>query len=143
MSQELYSVDQVAERLGLHVRTVRNYVREGRLTAVRIGKQYRIAREDLEAFTGRPLGPSARESVRRERHVEATSIVQIDAISPELANRITTGVIGAPKGRNPRDGALRVDTIYDPERATLKVIITGSIANVAAMLPMIDMVAGS
>jgi excisionase family DNA binding protein len=30
----------------LHVRTVRKYVRDGRLKAVRIGKQYRIARDD-------------------------------------------------------------------------------------------------
>ena len=44
MSEELYSVEQVAERLGLHVKTVRSYVREGRLKAVRIGKQYRIGR---------------------------------------------------------------------------------------------------
>ncbi len=54
MSEELYSVEQVAERLGLHVRTVRSYVREGRLKAVRIGKQYRIGQADLEALTGRP-----------------------------------------------------------------------------------------
>ncbi|MEW2439811.1 helix-turn-helix domain-containing protein, partial [Streptomyces caniferus] len=55
MTDSLYSVEQVAERLGLHVRTIRNYVRDGRLPAVRIGKQYRIAHEDLEAFTGRPV----------------------------------------------------------------------------------------
>jgi len=54
MPQDLYSVERVADLLNLHVRTVRNYVREGRLKAVRIGKQYRIAREDLEAMTGRP-----------------------------------------------------------------------------------------
>ena len=49
MSQELYSAEQIADLLNLHVRTVRNYVREGRLKAVRIGKQYRIAREDQPA----------------------------------------------------------------------------------------------
>ena len=53
MTDEWFSVDQVAQRLGLHVRTVRNYVRDGRLKAVRIGKQYRIARSDLEELTGR------------------------------------------------------------------------------------------
>ncbi len=47
MPDELLSVEQVAELLGLHVRTVRNYVRDGRLKAVRIGKQYRITRTDL------------------------------------------------------------------------------------------------
>jgi len=56
MSQP-YSVDQVASLLGLHVKTVRGYVRDGRLKAVRIGKQYRITREDLEAFAGQPVEP--------------------------------------------------------------------------------------
>src|SRR5437016_63386 len=74
MSQDLYSVEQVAALLGLHVRTVRNHVRDGRLKAVRIGKQYRIAREDLAAFTGRPI--AAPESVARQRFVEASSVVQ-------------------------------------------------------------------
>jgi excisionase family DNA binding protein len=80
MKQDLYSVEQVAELLGLHVRTVRLYVREGRLEAVRIGKQYRIARKDLEKLTGRPAASFEPEPVRRNRHVEVSSIVEIDAI---------------------------------------------------------------
>lgn len=80
MPQQPYSVEQVANLLGLHVKTVRNYVRDGRLKAVRIGKQYRIAREDLEAFMGGAAEPSAETAGRR--HMEASSIVQIDAISP-------------------------------------------------------------
>ena len=39
----LYSVEAVAERLGVHVRTVRRYLREGRLRGTKIGKQYRVA----------------------------------------------------------------------------------------------------
>jgi excisionase family DNA binding protein len=55
LTASLLSVEQVAEILKLHVRTVRNYVRDGRLRATRIGKQYRIALSDLEAFTGGPV----------------------------------------------------------------------------------------
>src|SRR5208282_2579753 len=99
MSQELYSVEQVADRLGLHVRTVRNYVREGRLKAVRIGKQYRVAAEDLAAMTGRPASSFDPEPVRRNRHVEVSSIVEIDAIGPEAASRIANGLLGAANGR--------------------------------------------
>ena len=84
MSDELYSVEQVAERLGLHVRTVRNYVRDGRLKAVRIGKQYRISRADLEELTGGTLRATVRESSRRYRHVEVSSIVQVDAIERRM-----------------------------------------------------------
>ena len=134
MSKDLYSVEQVADVLGLHVRTVRNYVREGRLKAVRIGKQYRIAREDLEAMTGRPTTPLDRESVPRERHVEVSCIVEIDAISPETMMRLANMLTAAAKGRPEGDEALRVETIYNQERARLKVILTGSIASCTALL---------
>ena len=142
MAQELYSVEQVAERLGLHVRTVRSYVRDGKLKAVRIGKQYRIAREDLEAFTGRPVDASARETARRHRHAEVSSIVEIDAIDPDLAGRITNGILGAAGGRHKAGVAgepVRIDTKYDEERARLKVIVTGGVATTASLLGLVSL----
>ena len=134
MSQELYSVEQVADLLNLHVRTVRNYVREGRLKAVRIGKQYRIAREDLAAMTGRPEVSFDREPVRRHRHVEVSSIVEIDAISPEAASRISNGLVAAAKNHGDEDQGLRIESIYNEERGRLKVILTGSIGTVTSFL---------
>src|SRR5450432_4172233 len=102
MSEDLYSVEEVANRLGLHVRTVRNYVREGRLKAIRIGKQYRIAADDLAVMTGRPVSSFEPEPVRRHRHVETSSIVEIDAISLDLTSRIINMLMGASNGRGPR-----------------------------------------
>jgi excisionase family DNA binding protein len=138
MSQELYSVEQVAERLGLHVRTVRNYVRDGRLEAVRIGKQYRIAREDLEAFTGRPVADVPRESARRHRHVEVSSIVQVDAIDADTVSRVSTLVTSSLNGRRAEDALLRVQTAYDEERASMKIIVLGSLEDTAAVLRLIS-----
>jgi excisionase family DNA binding protein len=135
--RELYSVEQVAERLGLHVRTVRKYVRDGRLRAVRIGKQYRIAREDLDAFTGRVAAPTVRNDVRRERHVELSSIVTVDAVSPVDAGRISNGLMGAAKGRDEGDGPLRIDTIYDETRGRLKIIVTGNLETTTYLLRLI------
>jgi excisionase family DNA binding protein len=129
MSKELYSVEQVAERLGLHVKTVRSYVREGRLKAVRIGKQYRIAREDLEAMTGRP--EPAPEPVVRNRHVEVSSIVEIDAISSEAANHLSMSLVSAASG-------IRVEAIYNPERARLKIILVGDLEKNASYLKFIS-----
>jgi excisionase family DNA binding protein len=50
MSQELYSVEQVAERLGLQARTVRAHIRDGRLKALRIGKSYRIEEAEVDRY---------------------------------------------------------------------------------------------
>ena len=132
MSQELYSVEQVADLLNLHVRTVRNYVREGKLTAVRIGKQYRIAREDLEAMTGRPASSFEREPVKRHRYIEVSSIVEIDALSQELAMRLMNALTAIAKGRPDGDQPFRVETLYYEERARMKVILTGSISTVSS-----------
>ncbi|MFD3513477.1 helix-turn-helix domain-containing protein [Streptomyces sp. NPDC058657] len=170
--QHFYSVDQVAGLLGLHVKTVRAYVREGRLRATRIGKQYRIAREDLEAFTGAPVTPSP--AVRRPRHAEASSIVQIDAIGPDEASRLTNAVMATvggrhggrgrvragngesgrgPEGGLGREGAedrtgagdrirvedrIRAETVYDEERASLKVVVLGGLSVTADLLKVVD-----
>jgi len=140
MKHRLYSVEQVAGRLGLHVRTVRNYVRDGRLKAVRIGKQYRITAEDLAAMTGRPAASFETEPIRRERHVEVSSIVEIDVISPEAANRVTNLLMGAANMRRSPEERLRIETIYDEERGRLKVIVVGSMESNGSTFRMIQRV---
>jgi len=130
MDQDLYSVEQVAEQLGLHVKTVRTYVREGRLKAVRIGKQYRISGEDLAVLTGRPVASFRPEPVRRSRHVEVSSIVEIDAVSPETANRLTVAMMAGAEG-------LRIEAIYNRERGHMKIILVGSMERNAAYFKLI------
>lgn len=133
MGQDLYSVEQVADLLNLHVKTVRGYVREGRLKAVRIGKQYRISGDDLAAMTGRPVASFRPEPVRRERHIEVSSIVEIDALSPETANRLM--MLGLNVG-----SGLRVETIYNRERAHMKIILVGSMESNAHCFKFISTV---
>jgi len=138
-SPELFSVDQVADRLGLHVKTVRNYVREGRLKAVRIGKQYRISREDLESLTGHPLPAPARETVSRERHTEVSSIVEVDAVSPDVANRLTNALVASANSRGGAGDPLRIHSVYDEQRARLKVILIGDLETTASLLRFINL----
>src|SRR5688500_5206410 len=120
---DLLSVEDVATTLGVHVRTVRRYLREGRLRGVKIGKQYRIAAADLAALTGQAAADAAGDVVRRRRHSEASGGGQIDAIDPDSAMRVMNGLGGAIKGRDKHsDTPLRLDTVYDETRGRLKVI---------------------
>src|SRR4029078_8650783 len=125
--------EDVAERLGLHVRTVRAYLRSGRLKGVRIGKQYRIADSDLNALIG--AGPSrSEERIRRHRHVDVSTIVQVDVISPESVDRVTNMLMAAAKAPRDEDQPLRLDTTYDAERARLKIFLSGSMDTTASVL---------
>jgi excisionase family DNA binding protein len=138
MQQDFFSPEQVAERLGLHVRTIRNYVRSGRLRAVRLGKQYRIAPKDLAKLTGQPQSTFQPKVGEDHRHVEASSIVEIDAINPEIATRISTLLMGAANTRKGRNSATRVETIYDARRMHMKIILVGTMEDNAAFFNLID-----
>lgn len=130
----MYSLDQVAERLGLHVRTVRSYVRTGRLKAIRIGKQYRVAREELESIVGTS---NLREAVARRRRAEVSCVVQMDAVTQNMALRVEDRLRSAVQTPREDGSALRIETIYDRGHAHLKVIVVGSLpaaANVFGLL---------
>ncbi|SDQ88108.1 DNA binding domain-containing protein, excisionase family [Thermostaphylospora chromogena] len=133
MAREFYSVEQVAERLGLHVRTVRNYVRDGRLKATRIGRRYRIAREDLDAFIGRPAQPPAVSPLR----AEVSTVVRIEEVDPETMSRISTLLMTA-SNTSQRDGRLHLTTHYDEERSAMRIVALGDPKTSADLLALLD-----
>jgi excisionase family DNA binding protein len=138
MSQDLLSVFDIASRLNLHVKTVRGYVRDGRLKGIRIGKSYRILRSDLEAFTGQPLPPSESEMARRQRHVEVSGVVQIDAISAEASTQLESSLAAFVQGSARADEALRIESIYDRNIGRMKIIVLGNANRSSAALKFIS-----
>ncbi|WP_103504264.1 MULTISPECIES: helix-turn-helix domain-containing protein [unclassified Streptomyces] len=140
MSERLYSVGEVAEQLGLHVRTVRSYVREGRLAAVRIGKQYRVRQSDLEEFTGGPATAtgSGREPDGGQWSADVSSIVDVDGIDPGTADRVSTLLTAMARSRGPGEEKVRVEIAYDRERERMKIIVLGGLADTAHMLDYVQ-----
>lgn len=45
-----YTVKEVAKMLRLNAVTIYGYIREGKMSAIKLGKNYRIAEDDLEVF---------------------------------------------------------------------------------------------
>lgn len=50
---EWLTVEQIAQELGVHPDTIREYIRDGLLIAVQLKRTYRIKREDYEDFLRR------------------------------------------------------------------------------------------
>lgn len=48
--KEYLSVEEIAQQLDISVEVVRGLIRSKQLTAYRIGKEYRIKKEDYEKF---------------------------------------------------------------------------------------------
>ena len=131
MSEEVYTVEQFAERLKLHPKTVLRFIREGRLRAVKVGKSYRILRTEMEAMTGVVLG-----AVQKAPRV--TSIVDMTDVEPELAQRLARLLPSLRTGQAAHPDPMSLDVAYDTARKQLKVVIVGSPDDTAAVLKMIQ-----
>lgn len=123
----------MAGRLGVHERTVRNYLRSGALQGTRIGKQYRISGDALAAFAGGPVMP---ESPAEAARAEVSSIIEIEPITADRRARVETMIISLPgdAGRPP----LRVQTLIDEERSRMKIIATGDLGTITRFLEALE-----
>lgn len=135
MPQDFFTVADVAKKLQLHAKTVLNFVHEGRLKAMRIGKQYRIAPNDLRAFmrgTTPPVG-----DVQHARYIEASSVLNIDAIDADRANLVIVQMQSACEAQLIADEHARVDCIYNAETARLKIIVSGRVETAAYLMGLV------
>jgi len=128
MLGNLYTVEQAAERLQLHPKTVLRMIRDGRLKAARVGKAYRIAGDDLDAVAG-VARAEARDAADR-----ATVIVDFGDLSPDVANKLAgtlTGMLGSHKVRQ---DPVTLQTAYDPMLRRMKLVIIAKPEDAATLL---------
>lgn len=132
MSEELYTVEQAAERLKLHPKTVLRAIREERLRATRVGKSYRILKGDLDAFAGVPARPATAAG-----GAWITTIVDIPGVDAELAQKWARTIPGGLNARTAGGPPLRAEVIYEPERSHLKIVVVGPPADVVELMTLI------
>ena len=133
-AKEYYSPDEVAELLGLHVRTVRRFIGEGKLKAARVGKQYRIAKSDVRALAG-----SDREGAKPQtkRRIIASTTVDVDAIGPGEQARLVSLLSGAFHSLEAEPHSRRFDAIYYAEERRLRLLINADLEITNVVLSML------
>jgi excisionase family DNA binding protein len=65
-SEQLLTVTQVAEEFQVTTQTIRNWIEGGALPAAKIGRAYRVKREDVETMLARAQADSASLATRRD-----------------------------------------------------------------------------
>jgi len=63
---ELVTVKQVAEEFQLTSQTIRNWIRSGALSAVKVGHVYRLRRDDVDGMMRRHQGETAPLGTHRD-----------------------------------------------------------------------------
>ena len=76
MEHKYYTPDEIAELLQMHPKTIRRYIREGKLKATKIGKGWRVSGHDLTVFAERmPLTTEAKDA--NESPVKVSAVVDV------------------------------------------------------------------
>jgi len=134
MSYPTVTVEQAAQQLGLHPKTVLRYIHDGRLPATRVGKSYRILSTELDAFAGFTSGRSEADQSAR-----TTCITEIPGVTVEAAERIATFLQSAALTGDAGTPPLHLQTAFDPTTRALKVVAIGSPSDVGRLLEMLQL----
>jgi len=127
-----HTVEQVAERLKLHPKTVLRFIREGRLRATRVGKSYRIVASDLDAFAGVDGSASSKRAVR------VTSVLEVSDLDLEGAQKIATFLSAAIMSTEARPNPIQLTTAFDSAARLLKIVVIGTPADTTQLLQLVQ-----
>ncbi len=140
---KLYTVEDVAQRTGLTDRTIRNYLKDGRLKGKKIGGQWRFTADDIEALFRTP-GEEGESGASEELfdspcagiNPDVYTVVEYECeqtVAVELSARIHAEI------ESPENGfkGSRFDYIYNEKEKRTRFVLRGGADYVASMLKII------
>ena len=154
MEEKFYTIDQIAEILGMHHKTIRKFITEGKLRANKVGKQWRISGHDLSLFmednnvnikNNNKLESEKIEfstgdidSNNKISKIKVSAVIDINEIDIDEHKRISNILLAL---MNSKDSKIRNSTInikYYKNNKNLKVMLWGDIEFTNAMLDFIS-----
>ncbi len=134
MEDELLTVDRVAQMLRLHPRTVRRFIREGRLNAKKIGKQWRVRRNDLDALAGTETSDPAPVRAPKVEKIQVSVVVDIGVTNDDEATRICNSVLAAVVAKGPEYGVVRYESVYLKAEQKARLMLWGDATFIGNLL---------
>lgn len=148
MSQ-LLTVEAVAEILTVHTRTVRRYIKEGRLKAQKTGGQWRVLSDNLKDFMGidsfdvieqKPFpNPENRSyAISGKEKILVSAVVDVNVTSKDEAHRLSSTILAAVNGRPDKNQPARCDFLFFEEEGKARFMIWGQPSFVSILLSMFE-----
>lgn len=134
MANEYLTVEEISQMLSIHPKTIQRYIREGKLSATKIGKSWRVSGHDLSTFLESESYPKASAEPPEEIKTMASSVVDIPVHHRDDAIRIIN-TLTASANAKPRDlGQSSVHSQYIEREKMVRVTLWGSVRFMAIMM---------
>lgn len=153
MEDKFYNIEQVAEILDVHHKTVRKFIKDGKLRANKLGKQWRISKNDLYLFTNNKdsavdIGSSKNdEEIEFENNyykseednvIKVSSVVNIEHINEEEYIRTSNMLLSVMNCNDEKLIGNRINMKYSKNEKRLRIMLWGSIDVVKDLLDVIS-----
>lgn len=150
MEEKFYTINEVAELLDMHHKTIRKFISEGSLKANKVGKQWRISEQDLNSFMKVNKDKNVDEEQKLEfsiseastnvkkAKINVSTVIDIEEINREQYMRISNMLIAI---MNCKDAEMNNSTInmkYYEEENKLRVLLWGQIKFIEEMLDTVS-----
>jgi excisionase family DNA binding protein len=145
MESKFYTIDEVAEQLGMHHKTIRKFITEGKLPAAKVGKQWRISGHDLSVFveskerkSGSSNDVSYSKGEKAELKVNVSSVVDISGIDPEEYTRLSNMLLAVMNCGDPVTRKSTINMKYYVDDQKMRIMLWGSAKYIEGMLGSIQ-----
>jgi excisionase family DNA binding protein len=145
MESKFYTIDEVAAQLGMHHKTIRKFITEGKLPASKVGKQWRISGHDLSVFVEKNERKSESsedlsysKGEREELKVSVSLVVEISGIAPEEYSRISNMLLAVMNCDDPVTRRSTINMKYYADEKKMRIMLWGSVKFVEGMLGSIS-----
>lgn len=137
-----YTVEQIAELLAMHPKTIQRYIREGKLRASKVGKGWRVTGHDLSVFT-ESAGLTGRETPKHERDkVSVSCVADIPVNEAEEGSRIVNLLTAALNCKPEKFGKSTMYAQYLEHEKKVRVTLWGHLSFMREILELISVVSG-
>lgn len=155
MDNQFYTIDKIAEILGMHHKTIRKFITEGKLAASKVGKQWRISGHDLSIFMEKNNVNINDKKISEESNIDfftngevketvgqkvnVSTVVDISDVDKEEYFRVSNTLIAVMNCKDSKMGKSTINMKYDEKENRLRVLLWGSVSFIEGMLSSISM----
>ena len=136
MPEKYYTVEEIAQLLSIHPKTIQRYIREGKLRANKVGKGWRVTGHDLSVFAESANAEAARQdedTAQPGERVKVSCVMDIGAAGKDEAMRIMNSLTAALNSKPPEYGRSTMYVQYLEPEGAVRVMLWGNLRFMEAM----------
>lgn len=152
MEDKFYTIDKIAEMLGMHHKTIRKFITEGKLRANKVGKQWRISSHDLSLFmednsvTIKKKNDLENEIIEfkvgnensKIHKINISTVIDIMEIDDEDYRRISNTLLALMNSKDSKMSNSNLNLKYYEKERNLKILLWGNLEFSKEMLDFIS-----